>query len=81
MNKERSKKPEPSNEEMKAKVGYQFDKIWKNKLKTRTEMNAWAINVLGLKDVPVDRFEISKLSDYNVSKLGLKLKFEFNVVD
>lgn len=69
----------PSEElELRAKVGYQFDKVWKDGLKTRTEMQSWAIKLLKLKITPED-FSINKLDFDQVKVLGLKMKFEFKI--
>ncbi len=68
----------PEELQMRAKVGYQFDKIWKEKFKSRLEMQKWAIKLLGLK-LPPEDFSINKLTVDQVQLLGLKLKFEFNL--
>lgn len=66
--------------ELRAKVGYQFDKVWKDNLKTREYMQEWAIKLLKL-NIPVQDFSLNKLDFKQVQLLGLKLKFEFNIFE
>ena len=66
--------------ELRAKIGYQFDKVWKEEYKTRTYMQEWAIKLLKLK-IPVKDFSLNKLTVEQVQLLGLKLKFEFNIFE
>ena len=65
--------------QLRAKVGYQFDKVWKEKMKSRDFMQQWAVTLLKL-DMPVQDFSLNKLTYEQVQVLGLKLKFEFNIV-
>lgn len=64
--------------ELRAKVGYQFDKFWKDKLFTRVEMQTWAIEFFKL-NIEIKDFSINKLTVTQVEVLGLKLKFGFDI--
>lgn len=64
--------------EIRSKVGYQFDKYWKDKLYTRVEMQKWAVEFFQLK-IEAKDFLIDKLSVEQVKVLGLKLKFGFDI--
>ncbi len=69
----------PEELEIRSKVGYQFDKYWKEKLFTRLEMQTWAVSFFKLSIEPKD-FSINKLTVDQVETLGLKLKFGFDIV-
>ena len=64
--------------ELRAKVGYQFDKYWKDELFSRLEMQTWAVEFFDLR-IEVKDFSINKLTIAEVEVLGLKLKFGFDI--
>lgn len=62
--------------QLRCKVGFRFDKVWKNKKKTREEMNVWATKVLKLKE---GVFNVQNLNEAQLEVLSLKLKFELDI--
>ena len=61
--------------EIRAKVGFTFDKLWKEDKISRETLKVWAISKLKLKNITPSEFQINKLSESNIQKLSLLLKF------
>lgn len=73
----KSKEQKETLHQLRCKVGFRFDKVWKNKKKTREEMNAWAIKTLKLKTGSY--FNVQDLNEAQLEILSLKLKFELDI--